>query len=226
LSLRELGCDERNKIFRVYRSGEDYRSESRVEEVSRNAVEHSAVLKELGYEFADLGLHAAWLFLEEASAEQIISEVLIPKLVPELQGRVRTFSAAGATKLEPSVSEFQRLVTFIHLQPVYRERLWVRADNDDPGQQAIAKLKATFGYLDDTHCAVFSKPAFERYYPEKYQPRVEEVLAIAGKEQLRLAKQNLLLQVLSDAKTADGSDWAECAGEIIELLRSIRDSIT
>ena len=224
--LRELGYDERNRIFRVAPKSSDRLAASTIESMPRNTLAHVEMLKELGYEFGDYGLHDAWLFLEESSAEQIVSTVLIPAFAPNLQSRLRTFSAAGATNLVPSVSEFQRLMVFVHLQPAYRDRLWIRADNDEAGQKAIAFLKEKFDYLNDEKCALFSQPAFERYYPARYEQAVNSALQIASKTERRRAKRDLLLDVLRDSQGgALTLEWEKSAAEIIALLNVIEKAI-
>ena len=85
------------------------------------------VLRDLGYSFSDFDLWDGWLFLEEASAERIIRDYLIPWFVPKLQ-RVRTLSAGGATKVEPAFEDFHRLVRFTHLEKAYENLAWVRVD--------------------------------------------------------------------------------------------------
>jgi hypothetical protein len=57
---------------------------------------------------------------------------------------LRTYSAKGVTNVAPSLAEFQRLIVFIHLQPVYDGRLWVRVDGDEPGKEVIAGLREKF----------------------------------------------------------------------------------
>lgn len=116
--VRELATDETTKVFQVSKAGTERDAPSTVREVPRTPVAHMELLRELGYEFADFDLHDGWLFLEESSAESVIRSVLIPLFAPKLRGRLRTFSAGGVTKVEPSVAEFKRLITFVHLEPV------------------------------------------------------------------------------------------------------------
>src|SRR5262249_34518160 len=80
--VRELGSDDNARVFRVYRESDNQLSPSIVEEVPKEPSAHLQLLRELGYDFADLGFYEGWLFLEESSAEQIINKVLIPKFAP------------------------------------------------------------------------------------------------------------------------------------------------
>ncbi len=227
--VRDLGAEPDTKVFRVYRDGSNYKSPSMVEEVSRTPAAHLALLRELGYEFTDVGLYDGWLFLEESSAETIIADVLIPYFAPGLKGRLRTYSSGGVTNVEPSVAEFQRLVTFVHLQPVYEGRLWVRTDGDDGGKAAVQTLREKFPYLTEKSCATFTEAQFEHYYPEHFKPRVAEVLAVQDKREKRKAKAELLQSVLgwTAANREEAFDaWAMSAAEPIALLKFIGEELS
>jgi predicted ATPase len=222
--VRELGADDESVVYRVYREGNTPQSASRVEKVESTPADHMRLLRELGYEFTDFDLHEGWLFLEESSAERIIRDILIPHFVPKLRGRLRTFSAAGVDNLEPSVSEFRRLITFVHLQPAYEDRLWVRADGDHAGAKVIEKMRITFPDFDTEVLSTFQQPQFELYYPEMFKDQVAQVLAIEDKRQRRQAKTDLLQRVLdwtTDNKDDAKAAWATSAAEVIGLLRSI-----
>ena len=226
--VRELGADEDSKVFRVYRDGDAHDSPSRIEEVERHPAAHHELLRELGYEFTDLNLHDGWLFLEESSAERVVRDILIPTFVPELRGRLRTFSAAGVTNLEPSVAEFRRLITFVHLEPAYEGRLWVRADGDQSGQAAVEKMNQTFPNMGEDGISTFQQPQFENYYPADFADEAQEVLAIVDKKARRMAKTDLLQKVLAwtdgnpyQAKLA----WEASAQEVIALLKMIAKKI-
>jgi predicted ATPase len=221
--VRELATDETTKVFQVSKTGEERNAPSTVREVPRTPVAHMDLLRELGYEFADFDLHDGWLFLEESSAESVIRSVLIPLFAPELRGRLRTFSAGGVTNVEPSVAEFKRLITFVHLEPVYRGRLWVRVDGDKKGEEAIANLLKTFDHLDAQSAATFKEQDFEMYYPARFREKAKAALALSDKAK-RNAKAELLQEVLdwsrdNDAEARD--EWAESANEQMELLKQI-----
>jgi predicted ATPase len=221
--VRELATDDSTKVFQVSKTAEERNAPSTVREVPRTPVAHMDLLRELGYEFADFDLHDGWLFLEESSAESVIRSILIPLFVPEVRGRLRTFSAGGVTNVEPSVAEFMRLITFVHLQPVYRGRLWVRVDGDEKGEEAIARLLQTFDHLDSQTAAAFKERDFERCYPARFAERAEAALALSGKAK-RDAKASLLNDVLnwSNDNEADARDeWAQSASEQVELLKQI-----
>ncbi|MFT3988914.1 ATP-dependent nuclease [Aestuariivirga sp.] len=226
--VRELGGGDDGKVFRVYRDGDLPTSQSKIEELGTTAVARTSLLRELGYEFSDFDAHDAWLFFEKSSAEQVFRDVLIPFFAPNLLGRLRTYSAGGANNLEPSVSDFKRLIVFINLQPIYKDRLWIRADGDEAGKGAIYEIRKTFADLDDNALNTFSQPQFERFYPSQFSDAANEVLILEDKKQKRQRKAQLLQEVLSwsaankaEAKTA----WETSAAEPIELLRLIQDKL-
>jgi predicted ATPase len=227
--VRELGVEEEAKVFRVFRDDDtDPTAPSSIEEVPKTPIAHTTLLRELGYEFSDVGLYESWLFLEEASAESIINKVLIPIFVPTLKGKLRTFACDGVTNVQPTVSEFQRLVTFVHLEPAYVGRIWVRTDGDTIGIETARKLRDTFHYLDEQKCTAFSKPQFENFYPENFDDRTKSILAIGDKKQRRQEKAALLLDVLKWTKeNPDGARvaWRESAGEPIAMLGLIDKSL-
>lgn len=226
--VRELGGEADSKVFRVYRDDESTVAPSSVEEVERSPAAHIRLLRDLGYEFTDFSLHEGWLFLEESSAEQIVRDILVPMFVPELKGRLRTFSAAGVNKLEPTLAEFQRLITFVHLQPAYEGRIWVRADGDRQGLEAVEKMQQTFSGLGSNALASFSRPQFELYYPSQFTDAVEQILAIQDKTERGRQKAELLKDVLAwTSSNADeaASQWAVSAAEIIGMLKEIAQKI-
>ena len=227
--VRELGSEDESIVYRIYRDGETAQSPSRVEEVARTPAAHMLLLRELGYEFTDFDLHEGWLFLEESSAERIIRDILIPLYVPKLRGKLRSFSAGGVDNLQPSLSEFRRLITFVHLQPAYEGRLWVRADGDASGLEAIQKMRETFVGMDSNTLSTFEKPQFELYYPDHFADAAEQVLAIETKAEKRKAKASLLEEVLnwtSENKDEARSAWEASANEVITLLKAISKKLS
>lgn len=226
--LRELAVSENARIFRVTRTSNDPWSPSTITLVPTTPAAHRDILRELGYEFADFGLHEAWLFFEEASAESVFRDILIPLFEPQLMGRLRTFSAAGASNLEPTVSEFTRLITFIHLQPAYMGRMWVCADNDEAGTQAIEALAQKFDHLTHDNCRTFDESAFERYFPQAFAARAAEALRLPNKVERRNAKAMLLDEVLKwSAEHPDEAKlgWQESAKVPLEFLHEIAEAL-
>lgn len=226
--VRELAGLDGAKVFRVFRDGDHHTSPSKVEEVEKMPSAHTELLRELGYEFADFDLFEGWLFLEEASAESIFRDILLPMFAPDLRGRLRTYSSGGATNLEPSVSEFKRLIVFVHLQPVYEHRLWIRADGDAEGTNAVSKIRTAFPKLTDEKLTSFSKADFELYYPDPFQSKVQDVLAEPNKQRRRKRKHDLLREVIEWSRENDAearAAWAKSAQEPIALVKTIQSKL-
>jgi hypothetical protein len=226
--MRELGSAPGTRVFRVYRDGDTPLSPSRIERIGEEPSQRIGVLRELGYEFADLGLHDGWLFLEEASAEAIFNQVLIPRFAPSLHGRLRTYSSAGADQLAPKIASFVSLVTFIHLEPVYHGRVWVRADGDTRGKEAVADVRKAISWMSEEACTTFNETSFERYYPAQFAEAANAALSEKDKKKRNAAKHQLLQTVLKWTKEC-GDDatkaWTSSASEPIELLHFIQDRL-
>lgn len=226
--LRELGSLPDSKVFRVFREGPSYEYPSNIEEVPNDSQSHMQVLRELGYDFADFGLHGAWLFLEESSAESIISQILIPFFVPELAGVLRTYSSNGVANLAKSVSEFHRLLVFVHLQPVYQNRFWLRADGDPSGLKAVDDIRDKFPKMGDDVIGVFAEHNFENYYPKIFTERVEAALQNESKVERKKLKAELVREVISwslDNEDQSKANWEETAQEIILFLKFISEKL-
>jgi hypothetical protein len=184
------------------------------------------VLRGLGYALSDLDLWDGWLFLEEASAERIIRDYLIPWFAPKL-ARIRTVSCNGASKVEPNFEDFYRLVRFTHLETAYKQSTWVRIDGDETGIAVAERLHAKFPDWPADRFGCFARGAFEHYYPRVFADEVAAVLAVKDRKQKREAKRELLTRVLDWTKqTADArAEFEQSAGDVIEHLRFIEASL-
>ena len=225
--LRELG--DKAKLFRVYNDSTDVRAPSHVQEVGTDLISRSELLAELGYTFADYNLYEAWLFLEEASAERVIRDILIPQFIPKLQGRVRTFSSAGVNNMDRSLDDFTRLITFTHLEPVYQGKIWIMLDGDPAGLDTLEKIKKRFNGAFDNHALCFSEEQFERFYPSIFQEKVTNALSISDKQSRNAAKRDLLFEVLkwsADNTAQAKAAWAVSAAGPIQHLQKLAKDLT
>ena len=199
-----------------------------IELVAETTEARIGVLRELGYELSDFDLWEGWLILEESTAEKIIRGFLIPWFAQKLT-LVRTISADGASKVEPTFEDFRRLFLYGHLESVYRGRAWVRCDGDKAGRDVIEKLKGKFKDVDPTHLGTFGEEQFENYYPKEFAEEVLQVLAISDRQMRREAKRQLFLKV--EAWLRQDEDRAkaalkESAAEVIADLRSMEVALT
>lgn len=221
--VRHLGSAPDNRLIRVVAEPLVLPTTARVEVVPPTPEARIAVLQDLGYSFDDFDLWDGWLILEESSAEKIIRDFLIPWFVPGLK-RVRTLAAGGVSKVEPVFEDLNRLVLFTHLMPAYTGKTWVRVDGDAAGAELVQKLKSKYASWRSDCFAVFANEQFERFYPNEFAERVEVVLATQGKQPLRDAKRNLLLEVvnwLDEDEVRGRGALEESASQVIADLRDI-----
>ena len=224
-----LGSVSEAKIFRISMSfdNETKLPVSDVDEVENTPMARLELLEELGYEAFDFDQWKAWLFLEESSAEVVIRDFLIPKFVPTLSSRLRTYSAHSLSEVEPKFRDFNNLFVFIHLEQKYKNKAWVIVDAGEKETKIIEKMKllySTSGW-DQGNFLQFSEHDFERYYPARFMERVDEILQIADGQTRQENKKTLLYQVKQwiidnpdDAKT----EFADSAKEVIDILKTIK----
>lgn len=221
--VSHLCGDSNSQLLRINAAKDILPTESKVSIVDQTPSARLAALAELGYAFSDMGLWEGWLILEESSAEWIIRNYLIPFFTPSLK-RLRTVSAGGAGNVEPNFSDFNRLALFIHLEPAYLNRAWVRVDGDSVGRSVIEKLRDRYQTWPAGTFGQFTRPQFEYYYPSFFSDQIERVLSIVDSQQKRQAKKDLLLDVIdwldSDLERAR-STLEQSAAEVIEDLKGI-----
>ncbi|HYT43227.1 MAG TPA: hypothetical protein VEP90_12890, partial [Methylomirabilota bacterium] len=230
---RFLGSLPESKIH--YVSLAPYNSESRIptalyREVGNTPQERREVLEDLGYDLVDYDLAKGWLFFEESSAERIIREHLFRWFAPKLKEYVRTIAAGGTSDVEPKFADFNRLFLFLHLESMYKNRAWVIVDGDPSGQKTISDLKQKYtasGWNEDTFIN-FSKHNFEEYYPERFGDARALALGMQDKQAKRVAKKQLLEEVLAwiaSNETQAKAEFEKSAGEVIAILRKIETKI-
>ena len=181
------------------------------------------ILQDLGYELADLGLSEGWLIFEESSAERLVREFFIKWYAPGL-ARLRTLAATGISRLAPLVQDFHELFLFAHVEPLYRDRAWIIADGDPAGMQVISQLGARFPSWPSGHFQNFPKSDFEEYYPDRFQPAVKAALEMRDKSGKKVAKREVLLNVLNwiaEDEDAARAEFEVSASEVIRTLRNI-----
>lgn len=212
-----------SRLFRVSSERGLLPTEATVERIPPTPEARMSVLQELGYAFSDFDLWDGWFILEESSAERIIRDYLIPWFAPSLT-RVRTLSAGGVTNVEAAFKDFHRMMLFVHLQPAYADRAWVRVDGDEPGKLIVDSLRTKFPSWNPNRFNIFSETTFEYYYPAVFRDRADEVLQISNKNDRREAKRKLLKDVI-DWLNADPergkTALAESAESVIQDLQQI-----
>lgn len=225
--LRHLGAIPSSRVYEVRAVPGRLPVEAEIRTVEPTPQARLEVLRDLGYSFSDFDLWDGWLILEEASAERIIRDYLIPWFVPRLS-RIRTLSAAGAGNVTSTFEDFNRLVRFTHLEKAYTNAAWIRVDGDEVGRQIVGQLRKGYATWKPEHFSCFSHPQFERYYPTNFQEQIEKTLSINNKQQQRDAKRLLLNDVRKwlDADHSRGkAALKDSAHEIIKDLKKIESEI-
>ncbi|GAX41242.1 SMC domain protein [Tolypothrix sp. NIES-4075] len=226
-----LGAQSHTKLFKVQMEFQKRLPTSQIEEIENTPEARRRVLEELGYDFFDFDLWSAWLILEESSAERIIKDYLIPWFVPDIEGRLRTFSARSVDEVEPKFEDFNKLFVYLHLQPVYKNFAWVVLDNGDKEAKIIERLKNTYTHngWNENNFLQFSQHDFEKYYPEDFQAKVETILKMAGGKHRQETKKALLKEVINwiqnnpkEAKDA----FRDSASDVIQVLQQIQSCLS
>ena len=232
--MKYLGGNINSKIFNITSElSEPLRPNlfiSNLSEVPNNLEDRKAILENLGYEFNDFGLWSAWLFLEESSAEVLIREWFIKWYTPKLKDKLRTFSANSLSQIIPKFDDFNKLFVFLHLEPLYKNKVWVIIDNGIEESKIIESLKSVYtksGWNEDNF-SQFTEHDFEQYYPVKFKNQVELILAENDKQIKRAAKRKLLdevkLWILENEKLAK-EEFKISAETVIHKLKEIAKRI-
>ena len=224
--LKHLGCRPDAKIFRIDCQLPNRLPTSTVQEVGATPEERRAVLQDLGYELHDVDMWDAWLLMEESSAEKIVRSYLIPWFVPSLQSRLRTYSAHSLSEVPTKFSDFNDLLVFLHLEPVYKNRAWVLVDGGADEAKVVTKLRDMYqksGWKGD-HFAQLKQHDFERYYPACFTTKIDAALAEPD-DQVRRRKKKELLDYVEEWVKGNPEpakqEFEKSAAEVIDLLKTI-----
>jgi len=186
-------------------------------------------LEDLGYEPSDYGFWKGYLFLEEATAESIIKDLLIPTFTPTLATVLKTFSARGIDTVFDKFDDFNRLFVFLHLEPTYKNKVWVIIDGGNNEKKIIEDFKKMYvkddGW-DEKHFSQFQNHEFENYYPERFQEDVKKILS--DKKNRQENKTKLVKEVLKwsrENKKEAEIAWEKSAKEVIDKLKEIEKQL-
>jgi AAA15 family ATPase/GTPase len=228
--MKYLGGVAESKVFNVTNELRDSTRKnlfvSEIKEISKNPEERRRVLEDLGYDFFDFDLWKGWLFLEESSAEVIIRDYLIDWFVKPLKNKIKTFSACGTSSIITKFEDFDKLFIFLHLEPTYKNKVWVLIDSGEEEAKIITKMKDKYAKAgwNESNFSQLSEHNFENYYPSDFKPKVEEIAQITDKQRRRQLKKELLekvkLWIANDENTAK-EKFKESAKEVIDQLKQI-----
>jgi hypothetical protein len=224
--LSRLGAIEGAKTFELRLNPNTEIPQTEVAEI-KTAEERFHALEQLGYTCADLGMAEGYLLLEEASAESVILNILIPWFVPVLIGRLETCSSAGVDRMSQVYDSLRRTFLYLKKSPLYKDRSWVRVDGDDAGRKVVEKLRAAYKEARESQFKNLTAANFEAYYPKRYAGKVTAALALSGEAKTE-AKKVLLREVLdwavANRKEAE-PEFRESAAEVIIELQGIAEEM-
>ena len=226
--VKYLGAHPNSKLFNV---SQEYKTNSVptsfVKEIENSTHARIQVLRQLGYELYDFDAWEGWLILEEASAESIIRNYLIPWFAPKLT-RIQIVSARGNKNVEPTFNDFHRLFLFAHLEPsLYKDRAWVIIDGDTTGNKIIDDLRKQYSSWTPNQFRTWNRENFEGYYPERFKQDVEATLsATHGAKQKK--KGELLNRVINwcDNEPVEAKkEFEKSACEVVAFLKEIERAL-
>ena len=232
--MKYLGGVQDSKIFNVTNDLRDNTRKnlfvSQIKEISNDSEERRQVLEDLGYDFFDFDLWKGWLFLEESSAEILIRDYFIDWFVKPLKNKIRTFSANGTSSIIPKFDDFNKLFVFLHLEPTYKNKVWVLIDSGEEETEIIKKMKGVYVKIgwNESNFSQLSEHNFEKYYPKVFQDQVSEILKIKDKPKRKQAKKELLDEVknwIKENEEIAKEQFKESASEVIEQLKRINKEI-
>lgn len=223
--VRYLASAPSSKLFQIQMAFDEKIPKSSILEVT-NHDDRFEVLSELGYEFHEIGVWEKWIFFEESSIESLVNQFLIPFFVPELAGKVKTFSSNGKDQIEPKFDNFNNAFVYAHLTPAYLNKAWVIIDDGESEREIIEKLRVRYSSWDPENFIQLSRHDFEDYYPARFSDKVSEIKTLS-KNQKRSAKQLLLVNVLEWMKESPEEarlEISSSAKELIDILHKIARS--
>lgn len=232
--MKYLGAVENSKIFNITNNRSDQKRPnlklSSIEEVSNSPLDRQRILEELGYDFFDFSLWKAWLFLEESSAEVIIRDHLIRWFVPKLKFELRTFSAGSISQIKPKLDDFNKLFVFLHLEPTYKNKVWVYIDAGKEEKEIISEIQSRYtkSGWNESNFGQFLEHDFENYYPDRFKTDAQEILKITDKQKKRAEKAKLLEKVkawILENDTIAKEEFTKSAVEVINVLKDIEKQI-
>ena len=126
--------------------------------------------------------------------------------------------------------EKNKLFVFLHLEPTYKNRVWILIDAGDEEQNIIAKMKEKYvkAGWNETNFGQFNEHDFEKYYPLDFKQKVDEVIEINDKQKRRTEKKKLLDEVkqwIANDENSAKEKFKVSAKEIIERLKQINKEL-
>jgi len=227
--LRHLGAPPKTIIYNIEMEMVDRIPTSKVKLVDTQEKRMEA-LEDLGYEAFDFNLWNHWIFFEEASAERVVRELLIPWFIPSMNNRVRTFSARTSNEVAVKFDDFNRLFVFLHLQKIYKNKAYVIIDSGIEEGKILKNISDRYvplGWKGENFIQL-SKHDFEEYYPANFSDKVIALLNENNRKEKKALKEALLNDVIKfsqENREMAMDEFSRSATEVIEILKNIEAQI-
>lgn len=177
--------DKSNKVFQLANIPAETVEEvptTKIKEIN-NSESETQLLASMGYYFSDFLLYEAWIIFEEASIEFIFREYFLNWYSPKLKNILRTISSKGIDNVDIRFRTLtENMMIYANMVPMYRNKVWVVADNGDKGKATIHSLRTTYKKWDPKNFILLSNNDFELYLPECFQERVHHILSMNHRE--------------------------------------------
>lgn len=166
-------------------------------EVPGDQKSRQLIFEKLGNDLTDFNLSKGWLILEESSAESLIRDYFIDWFAPKLKGSLKTISANGIENINLKFQDLNRLFLYLHLEPIYKNKVWVIIDNGERERIIIENLKVNYGKSgwNSTNFINFNKDDFEKYYPMRFLSEIQEIDQVQEAKKRGILKMSLLEKV-------------------------------
>jgi predicted ATPase len=228
--LKHLGAVAEAKVFSVAMWLSEARIPTSTVRPLATPEERREALEDLGYEAFDFDLWDYWIFFEESSAERFVRDFFIPWYCGTIAKKVRTFAARSISQVAPKFADFNQLFVFLHLQQIYKDRVWVVVDAGNEERKIVEKLTEEYGRSgwSRSQFLQLSQHDFEKYYPQRFAADVEKALGETDGQRQRDLKKTLIQYVVkfcTEEPAKAKEEFADSARDVIELLRLIEASI-
>jgi hypothetical protein len=112
-----------------------------------------------------------------------------------------------------------------HLNPIYKNKVWVIADGDKAGINVIERMKSKFSSWGKEYFKNITVNGFEFYYPQVFNEKVKALFEMKSeKNKFRKEKINLVNEVIeyfNKNKEVALNEFKDSAKDLIELLQEI-----
>ena len=147
-----------------------------------------------------------------------------------LKNKLKTYSAGSKDNIERQLESFNKLFVFLHLEPAYKNKVWVIIDNGNGEEKIINSLKTQYGEKgwNIDNFSQFSEHDFEKYYPSRFSEEVQGILNMPNGRHKQDQKKLLLEKVKEWIKTNESlakEEFQTSAQDVIVKLQVIEKNL-